>query len=112
MIVFATWGRDLRRCVEGFRTVWLSKIMRVRRVRAPAWCAEPSETGTYERRVEIPKVTYNNENNPFDEPEKPIWNNKIVVVKKLESRKPWLKQRINKFLINFKTCKIFFKDSN
>ncbi|KAK0602813.1 hypothetical protein LWI29_037190 [Acer saccharum] len=32
--------------------------------------SKPSETGTYERGVEIPKVTCNNENNPFDDPEK------------------------------------------
>lgn len=42
----ATKGKDLRSDRDGRRTVWFSRIISVSKVRAPAWWALPSDTGT------------------------------------------------------------------
>lgn len=57
-IVLETGGRVFKRAREGLRTVWVSKIIRLKSVNAPAWCAVPSDTGTYDNKVEMPRVTY------------------------------------------------------
>lgn len=56
-VVFATDGSVLKRERDGLRTVWVSRIIKLKRVKAPAWWAVPRETGTYDSKVDIPRVT-------------------------------------------------------